>query len=243
MNKQTIYLASSWRNEEQQKLVATLRAIGHEVYDFKNPADGESGFGWKQITEHPTEQWTPSVLKNVLTHPIARRGHALDQGGMDRATACVLLLPCGSSAHLEAGWCAGKGIPTIAYAPTTIREPELMYLTFTHGTNRDTGYGPIITAEHELFDWLQICNSPLRLYLLDDGERTWFSARSSYDAARVFSSEIDAIGEAEKLEMADKVKLLPDDEQMTVNIDGIKTTKTAAQWAASGRGIIASTCE
>ena len=32
-----IYVASSWRNVFQQDVVAILRDLGHEVYDFKNP--------------------------------------------------------------------------------------------------------------------------------------------------------------------------------------------------------------
>lgn len=146
MSKHKIYVASSWRNEQQAHVVTLLRGAGHEVYDFKNPAPGDNGFSWRQITAKPTEEWTPSDLKEVLQHPIAKRGHGLDQGGMNRATACVLLLPCGSSAHLEAGWCAGRGIPTVVYAPTTIRDPELMYLTF--------GEQPIVTSEVELLRWL-----------------------------------------------------------------------------------------
>lgn len=38
-----IYVASSWRNGHQQNVVAALRGIGFEVYDFKNP-NGEEGF-------------------------------------------------------------------------------------------------------------------------------------------------------------------------------------------------------
>lgn len=42
-----IYLASSWRNAAQPGLVALLRSWGHEVYDFRNPAPGETGFAWQ----------------------------------------------------------------------------------------------------------------------------------------------------------------------------------------------------
>ena len=34
-----IYLASSWRNERQPQAVQILRDAGHEVYDFRNPAE------------------------------------------------------------------------------------------------------------------------------------------------------------------------------------------------------------
>lgn len=32
-----IYLASSWRNEHQPRILALLRDAGHEVYDFRHP--------------------------------------------------------------------------------------------------------------------------------------------------------------------------------------------------------------
>ena len=42
---------------------------------------------------------------------------------------CVLVLPCGRSAHTEAGWLAGKGKRTVVYIPE-MQEAELMYLLF-----------------------------------------------------------------------------------------------------------------
>ena len=147
-----IYVASSWRNEHQPHVVEVLRAVGHQVYDFRHPAPGDSGFSWSKLTGPgyddmvPPSFWKPADLELALRHPVARQAHGLDQAALDAATACVLLLPCGSSAHLEAGYCAGRGVPTIVYAPSTIREPELMYLTF--------GLEPIITTEQELVDWM-----------------------------------------------------------------------------------------
>ena len=41
----------------------------------------------------------------------------------------MLVLPCGRSAHTEAGWFAGKGIKTVVYIPEK-QEPELMYKLF-----------------------------------------------------------------------------------------------------------------
>ena len=41
------------------------------------------------------------------------------------ADTCVLVLPCGRSAHAEEGWFAGKGLKTVVYIPEK-QEPELM---------------------------------------------------------------------------------------------------------------------
>lgn len=126
--KKRIYLASSWRNTYQPQVLTDLRADGHEVYDFRNPGPNDVGFGWSQIDPN-WKNWTPEQFKKALQHPIAKRGHKNDQDALEWCNACVLLLPSGSSAHLEAGWCAGRGKPTVVYCPE-LREPELMYKTF-----------------------------------------------------------------------------------------------------------------
>lgn len=45
------------------------------------------------------------------------------------SVACLLVLPCGRSAHTEAGWMAGMGKRVIVYIPE-MQEPELMYKLF-----------------------------------------------------------------------------------------------------------------
>lgn len=126
MKEQTmnIYLASSWRNPHQPTVLAALRAAGHEVYDFRNPAPGNDGFRWSEI-DPDWQQWTPEQYARALSHPIAERGFSLDMAALQRCDACVLVLPCGRSAHLELGYAVGAGKATIVLqlAP---QEPELM---------------------------------------------------------------------------------------------------------------------
>lgn len=153
MSKKRIYLASSWRNEQQQEVVHLLRENGHLVYDFKNPADGVKGFSWSSI-DTEWKSWGPKELKAALKHPLAEEGHKQDQGAMDWANACVLLLPSGCSAHIEAAWCAGQGKPTVVYAPTTIREADLMYKTFDK-VQAMLGYSTFVTDRDELLDTLE----------------------------------------------------------------------------------------
>jgi len=122
-----LYLASSWRNERQPEILEMLRFRGFEVYDFRNPAPGVTGFGWRQTIDRPIETCTD--LLEALTHPRAQEGFDHDYNAMKWADACVLLLPCGNSAHLEAGWFAGQGKPVAVLCPE-LREPELMYKCF-----------------------------------------------------------------------------------------------------------------
>lgn len=122
-----IYLASSWRNVHQPAALAALRDAGHEVYDFRNPPGGiPNGFRWSEV-DPEWEAWTASAYRDKLKHPLAQQGFNSDFDGMKWADAGVLLLPCGRSAHLEIGWMAGFGKPTIAWTRDG-EEPELMAL-------------------------------------------------------------------------------------------------------------------
>lgn len=120
-----IYVASSWRNDIQPEVVETLRKAGHEVYDFKNPRPGDHGFHWSDI-DPDWQNWTPEQFIAGLHHPIAQRGFASDMDALRDCDTCVLVLPCGRSAHIEAGWAAGAGKRVIVYIPEQC-EPELMY--------------------------------------------------------------------------------------------------------------------
>ncbi len=130
-----IYVASSWRNPLQTEVVATLRLCGHEVYDFRNPTPGNHGFGWRQCEMAPPP-WPGEKLREVLRHPIARQGYAHDMGALRECEACVLVLPCGRSAHWELGWAMGAGKPgyVLMLGPD---EPELMYSEATILASRE----------------------------------------------------------------------------------------------------------
>ncbi len=123
-----VYVASSWRNAYQPEVVRRLREAGHEVYDFRNPKDNPGGFHWSDVDEN-WQDWSPEQYISNLDNPIAQKGFKADFDAMKWADSCVLVLPCGRSAHTEAGWFAGKGLKTIVYIPEK-QEPELMYKIF-----------------------------------------------------------------------------------------------------------------
>ena len=122
-----IYVASSWRNERQQSVVEALRRAGHEVYNFKHPAEGDNGFHWSDL-DPDWQNWTPEQYVEKLKHPIAESGFGKDFNAMKWADCCVVVLPCGRSAHSEAGWMKGQGKPTVILLDKV--EPELMYKMF-----------------------------------------------------------------------------------------------------------------
>lgn len=125
----TIYVASSWRNEYYTSVVVALRRAGHNVYDFRHPPSGDPGFKWGNVDPDYME-WTPQEYRERLHDHRAERQFANDIEAMSQCDTCVLVLPCGRSAHTEAGWFAGKGKKVVVYIPVR-QEPELMYKLFS----------------------------------------------------------------------------------------------------------------
>lgn len=118
-----IYVASSWRNGYQPEVVNALRELGHDVYDFRNPPQ-RSGFSWREIDDR-WQDWTVDEYIENLNHPTAIAGFTSDFDAMQAADACVLVMPCGRSAHIEAGYFVGANKKLLILASKS--EPELMY--------------------------------------------------------------------------------------------------------------------
>ncbi len=140
-----VYVASSWRNTLQPGVVQALRTDGHTVYDFRNPSPGNNGFHWSEI-DPDWLNWTPGRFRSYLnTHPLCEAGFEADMNALMEANACVLVLPCGRSAHLELGWAQGAGKITVALMLDP-SEPELMYRML----------GRVCTSVAELRQWLPL---------------------------------------------------------------------------------------
>ena len=129
-----LYVASSWRNTVYPDVLKALVAAGHECYDFRNPKPGDNGFHWSSINPdwYAGDGQRRMTLKQyrdeALTSSQAKDGFGSDFSAMQWAEGCVLVLPCGRSAHLEAGWFAGQKKPLVIVLHETSFEPELMYL-------------------------------------------------------------------------------------------------------------------
>lgn len=143
-----IYVASSWRNQVYESVVAILRQANHEVYDCRKPAQDVAGFSWAEVDDK-WHNWDFSKYKQALAHPHSSRGFNNDFNAMNWADACVMVLPAGRSANLELGWFIGKGKLTIVYF-AFYDEPDLMYLACDHVVNRiDDVLLILTTAEKE----------------------------------------------------------------------------------------------
>lgn len=100
-----VYIASSWKNVKQVKILAgMLRANGHEVDAFCETRKGRTIFSFADIPDADNHDGI-----TMLQEPIVEKAFAEDKKWLDWADAVVMLLPCGNSAHLEAGYAKGTG--------------------------------------------------------------------------------------------------------------------------------------
>lgn len=111
-------------------MVERLRAEGFAVYDFKNPEPGNHGFHWSEIGPN-WQSWSAAEFRDALNHPIAEEGFENDMDALAFCDACVLVNPCGRSAHLELGQAVGTGKSTFILLADG-DESELMYRMAEH---------------------------------------------------------------------------------------------------------------
>ena len=128
--KRKIYVASSWQNPLQPSLVTELRRRGHEVYDFRHPQGRNDRNVWEEINVKQEAMYGENLI-DALEHPLAQERFEEHHEAMCEADTCVLLLPAGNSAHIEAGYMKGLGKKVYVLGSVFDEvKPELMYLTF-----------------------------------------------------------------------------------------------------------------
>jgi hypothetical protein len=139
-----IYLASSWRNAYRPALFMTLRNAGHGVYDFWHSTRGIEEFAWRDCggTRAAT---IPSYLEAIRSQRAAQMVYLIKEA-LAWCDTCVLLQPSDRSAHLEAGWAAGRGKRVAVRLHEDGVEPELMYLF--------CGADGIVSSDEALLDYL-----------------------------------------------------------------------------------------
>lgn len=132
-----IYISSSWKNEAQPSLVDLLRQHGHQVYDFRHPSGRDDKNVWEEVTAslHMSASYHQEILLPEDFDRLLREEKVHDRfnehfNAMNDADTCILLLPCGRSSHVEAGYMAGNGKRVFVYDTSTHITPELMYFTF-----------------------------------------------------------------------------------------------------------------
>lgn len=132
-----IYVASSWKNMRQPWLVEELRNRGHEVYDFRHPAGRDDENVWNEVSKvrglaerYRDNSLTADDFLRMIGDERARQRFHEHMSAMREADTCVLLLPSGRSAHVEAGYMAAMGKRVIVLDVGQRVRPELMYGMF-----------------------------------------------------------------------------------------------------------------
>lgn len=120
-----VYVASSWRNQDQAEVVKLCRDLGFETYDFKNPPNG-TGFSWREVANpgRDWKEWNQQEYLEALQHPRAVEGFNSDMDALKSCDICILVFPAGVSAALEFGWAVGAGKRTFIVGMP--READLM---------------------------------------------------------------------------------------------------------------------
>jgi hypothetical protein len=115
------YIASSWRNIHYLEVLWRCREAGNETYDFR-----AESFKWSDI-DSKWQSWDGYGFRKALAHWVAVAAYERDMRALDACDACLLVQPCGRSAHLELGYAAGLGKRVAVWYPSgPIGEPELM---------------------------------------------------------------------------------------------------------------------
>jgi len=108
-----IYLASSWKMKSTVlEMAKSLKCAGHEVDAFCDDSNGRVSFNWTELLDIMKDENT-DITKldaiDMMKHWRVKEAFQDDKRFIDWADALIMLMPCGRSSHLEAGYAAGKG--------------------------------------------------------------------------------------------------------------------------------------
>lgn len=119
-----IYLASSWKNAEMVHMLAgALRSAGHVVDDFTDGKRRET-FTWEDVPGTKREDLNAITFLKI---PRSQEAFAEDKKWLDWCDTCILILPAGNSAHLEAGYAVGSGKRLFIFGRFPEGKFDLMY--------------------------------------------------------------------------------------------------------------------
>jgi len=121
-----VYVAGSFKNAEMVREIGKMiRSCGYEAYVFCDTGERTYDLSQQFRTQYDLSTVTPNLVYQIpeLYHIGIRN---LDE--LTQCDALVLVLPCGRSAHLEAGWMVGRGRPVYAVGPMVKGEFDAMYV-------------------------------------------------------------------------------------------------------------------
>jgi len=99
-----IYLIGSLRNKAIPEIAKEIRQVGYEVFDDWFAAGPIADDSWQEY-----EKGKGVSYDKALSGFAAKHVFAFDLHHLNRADACILVLPAGKSGHLELGYIRGSG--------------------------------------------------------------------------------------------------------------------------------------
>ncbi len=160
-----IYIATSWKMETIARPIADiLRKDGHQVDCFCDPSSGRYVFHWSEFVEKEEDLKNYDAI-SFLYDARTQRAFVEDKRWLDWAEAVVMIVPCGRSAHLEAGYAKGRGKPLFIWGKFPKGEFDVMY-GFADGLFREDALGALrarILAEPTMREFRKIKNKDIRV--------------------------------------------------------------------------------
>lgn len=124
-----IYIAGSMRNPKIPLIANELEArTDHEAFAAWHAVGPDADTFWRdyEMTRRPG-----ITMKEAVGGYLAQHTFTFDKFHIDRSDALVMVLPCGRSAHIEAGYSVGQGKPTFALFEGEPDRFDIMYNFFT----------------------------------------------------------------------------------------------------------------
>jgi len=142
-----IYMASSWKNAETVRLLAAALEIeGFEVDAFCRATDERYSFHWSEFVDTEEKLQEYDAL-SFLSDPRVQRAFNEDKRWLDWADTVILVMPCGRSSHLEAGYGVGQGKRLFIYGDFAKGEFDVMY-GFADHLFRTEEWSQLVEALH-----------------------------------------------------------------------------------------------
>ncbi len=143
-----IYVAGSFKNAERIRVIGdALRLSGYDVYVFCDEDEPTYRLSQELRKDVDVKTLTPQAIQSNKT--LLTIG-SLNYMRLIQCDALVLVLPCGRSAHLEAGWMCGQHRPVYVIGPMVPGEFDAMYI-MVNGIFADDEYPQLAKKLEE--DW------------------------------------------------------------------------------------------
>lgn len=138
-----IYLAGSFSHKAYiRRLAEKIRFYEHAVYCFCDEHEETNELSVKVRTDGLAKTFT---AQSALQNSTVKRIGNLNWEQLSAAEIVIVALPCGKSAHLEAGWAKGKDKLIYVYGFLTPGDWDAMYV-MADGVYDEHEFGEMMDA-------------------------------------------------------------------------------------------------